>query len=930
MVSECTEAALRAAMSGGGTVTFACDGLITLSNTVAITTNTLLDAAGHQITLSGGNIVSVFCVTNNAAFSIANLVISNGQASSGAGILNAGGALRVTNCVFSQNKASWEGAAIENRGEAYLSACVFNANQAAGPPGAWYGGSASGGALENSGTLTADLCSFIANSANGGAGISGATYSAYGGNGGSGAGGAIANSGTLTIMRSTFRNNSAVGGTGGAGHDGDYAGPHDPGGPGGAGGSGDAGNGGAIYNGGTLRVFDTTFASNFGTGGQGGAGGAGNASEDGHGTSGGPGGSGGSAVGGIFNSGDVQLINCTFSSNSGGAGAGGTGGDGGYALGSGGAGGNGGSSGYGAIYDQGSCRLTNCTFAGDSAGAAAGGAGGRGGNGGGSPGSPGTSGGGIRTTGGGAVNTLLAEMGGNCSGHLIDWGHNLSSDSSCGFTNVGSMNNTDPKLGALADNGGPTLTMALLPGSPAIDAGDTTAAPPTDQRGFPRPAGSAADIGAFEYGSVPAPQVSTLPATGVSANSATLNGTVNPNGWPTTAWFQWGATTNYGNLTSVTDLGSGTTALPLSAPLAGLTPGVTYHFRIAATNDYGLVYGNDQSFTTLTVSNSQELVVNGSFEEPVLTSGWQYLTSIPGWTTTFGPGIEVQHRCAGTPFAGDQLVELDSSANSGMAQQIPTVPGLTYQLTFAYSPRPGVAGSSTTVEVLFNDALLASIAEDGLALQDTRWSVFTYSVIANTNESRLEFRAAGTSDSFGGYLDDVHLTPLTQPAAPVPTVASMPATAGTAISATLNGTVNPNGWPTTAWFQWGTTTNYGNLTAGDRHGQRNQRLAALGSTGRVNPRCHLSLPRCGDQRQRSGLRQRPELHHVGTAATVWTLSATAVTTTSATLNGTVNPNGYPTTAWFQWGTTTNYGNLTPRPTWAAGPAPCLSRPHWPG
>ena len=60
----------------------------------------------------------------------------------------------------------------------------------------------------------------------------------------------------------------------------------------------------------------------------------------------------------------------------------------------------------------------------------------------------------------------------------------------------------DPKLGPLADNGGPTLTMALLPGSPAIDAGNTSLAPATDQRGFPRPAGLAADLGAFEYGSV--------------------------------------------------------------------------------------------------------------------------------------------------------------------------------------------------------------------------------------------------------------------------------------------------------------------------------------------------------------------------------------------------------------------------------------------
>lgn len=69
-------------------------------------------------------------------------------------------------------------------------------------------------------------------------------------------------------------------------------------------------------------------------------------------------------------------------------------------------------------------------------------------------------------------------------------------------TPAGGDSFADPKLGPLADNGGPTLTMALLPGSPAIDAGNTSVAPGTDQRGFPRPAGLAADIGAFEYGSV--------------------------------------------------------------------------------------------------------------------------------------------------------------------------------------------------------------------------------------------------------------------------------------------------------------------------------------------------------------------------------------------------------------------------------------------
>lgn len=57
----------------------------------------------------------------------------------------------------------------------------------------------------------------------------------------------------------------------------------------------------------------------------------------------------------------------------------------------------------------------------------------------------------------------------------------------------------DPLLGALADNGGVTQTMALLAGSPAINAGDAAACPATDQRGTSRPQGSACDIGAFEY-----------------------------------------------------------------------------------------------------------------------------------------------------------------------------------------------------------------------------------------------------------------------------------------------------------------------------------------------------------------------------------------------------------------------------------------------
>ncbi|HET8956457.1 MAG TPA: choice-of-anchor Q domain-containing protein [Solirubrobacterales bacterium] len=81
--------------------------------------------------------------------------------------------------------------------------------------------------------------------------------------------------------------------------------------------------------------------------------------------------------------------------------------------------------------------------------------------------------------------------------------HNLSGDASCMFGDGGSKQNTNPLLGALANNGGETDTLALQAGSPAIDAGTNDGCPATDQRGVSRPQGSACDVGAFEL--VPAP-----------------------------------------------------------------------------------------------------------------------------------------------------------------------------------------------------------------------------------------------------------------------------------------------------------------------------------------------------------------------------------------------------------------------------------------
>lgn len=100
-------------------------------------------------------------------------------------------------------------------------------------------------------------------------------------------------------------------------------------------------------------------------------------------------------------------------------------------------------------------------------------------------------------------------------------GHNVASDGSCFLTGPGDLSNVTPLLGALAQNGGPTPTHALLAGSPAIDGVpaaaclDAAGAPLTvDQRGALRPAGNACDIGAFEFNDA------TPPVTALTASPA--------------------------------------------------------------------------------------------------------------------------------------------------------------------------------------------------------------------------------------------------------------------------------------------------------------------------------------------------------------------------------------------------------------------------
>ncbi len=436
--------------------------LNTVNNRTNEATGLPIIAAGDNLTIVGNGATiernpaygtpafRLFDVDQGASLTLQNLTLSHGLVYTGAG------------------NAPAEGGAIYSSGHLKLSGVTVQSNTAQGvtASGREYavGGQAFGGGLYvAAGTVTLTNAALNDNNADGGVG------------GNASGGGLYVASGTVTLTNNTLSDNNAHGGSGFSGQ-----------GSSGSGGSGGSGFGGGLYvAAGNVTLTDNTLSNNNAHGGIGGSGNYGGLGYSGG--MGGTGGSGGNAFGGglyvAAGAGTITLSNDTLSGNNANGGTAGAGNVSftiyyhtnlGYYGGSGGSGGSG--TGGGLFVVKGSAlTLANTLIAGNNVTAGLGGAG-----------------------AGGVVKNGISGSSGRASapdvsGALVSSDHDLIGDGTgSNLTNgshgdqVGSSTNPlDPKLGPLQNNGGPTLTMALLAGSLAIDAGDSNAAPgATDQRGY--------------------------------------------------------------------------------------------------------------------------------------------------------------------------------------------------------------------------------------------------------------------------------------------------------------------------------------------------------------------------------------------------------------------------------------------------------------
>jgi len=345
-----------------------------------------------------------------------------------------------------------------------------------------------------------------------------------------------------------------------------------------------------------------------------------------------------------------------------------------------------------------------------------------------------------------------------------------------------------------------------------------------------------------------APSATTGPTTAVGASSATVTGSVNPGGKATTWYVEYGTSTTYGSQTSSTSAGSGSSSLNVSANLSSLKAGTTYHYRLVATNADGTNHGNDAVFTTLTPPD----VVTGTASSITASSATLNGTVDPngrattyyfeyGSSTSYGTKTAVKSAGSGTtPQAvatGISGLQAGHTYHFRLVATSDAGTNAAKDSSFTASSAPSVDTGDVTSITPTTAVMHGSVTPNGLST--TWWFEFGLTTSYGSKTSNqsagsgtsaravsatarslkpgntYHYRLVAQNSSGRTYGSD-----RTFSTAGAPSVLTGATQNITPDSATVTGSLNPNGRSTTWWFDYGTTTAYGKTTPAKSAGSK--------------------------------------------------------------------------------------------------------------
>jgi subtilisin len=353
-----------------------------------------------------------------------------------------------------------------------------------------------------------------------------------------------------------------------------------------------------------------------------------------------------------------------------------------------------------------------------------------------------------------------------------------------------------------------------------------------------------------------APATPTATATTQSASNITMtgfqmNGTINPNGVSTQAYFEYGTSSTLSSFTATgASTFGGTSAISLSSTLSGGICGTTYYYRmVAAPTGGSIVRGNIVAVTTLACAT-------------------------PTATTQAASNITM------TGF------QMNGTINPN---------GVSTQAYFEW-------GTSSTLSSFNTTGATTIGGTSPIGLQST--------LSGGSCGTTYYYRMVGAPT--GGSPVRGSIVAVTTLACATPTVTTQAASNITMTGFQMNGTINPNGVSTQAYFEWGTSSTLSSFnTTGS---------TTIGGTSPIGLQSTLSGGTCGTTyyyrmvgAPTGGSPVRGSIVAVTTLAcatpTVTTQAASNITMTGFQMNGTINPNGVSTQAYFEWGTSSTLSSF---------------------